>query len=123
MMDNIVIGAPGVQERCKIEAVWGIYFGHITAAQSKVAEDIRAEGVKFSAGFQSGENGAGGSVLSNDVRIFSKIVFEISGRVVAAGGDDGVKILELLYYRDPVGEARFCLYYFFDQELREHGVL
>ena len=74
-----------------------VELGDVAAAEAVVGEDVLAQLIDLLFAFVAVEDGDAAAVASDDVGVLGEVLLEITGGVVAAGGDDGVYFFEALY--------------------------
>ena len=107
-MNDVLVFENGVEKSLE-----GIPFGdkkfrNVAASQAKIPEDVFAQSHQLFPGFFTVQNGNRIPVFTDNARLVLEIIFEITRRIVASGGDYGIEIFQFSFHEsDVVGQFRF----------------
>lgn len=112
---EVIVFPERLEKMQEIIVVRHIELGYVAAPEAKILINVVGKRFEFGHRLFARQQCDGGAVSPDDVRILCKVIFEVSGRVVAAGGNIGIAAIK------PVGKSEVlpCVWIDVDQVLQE----
>src|SRR6476620_7867194 len=101
-MDDILVRKNRLEERIENIAFRDKKFRDIATAQAEIPENIFTQMRQLLLRFIAIQNRDRIAALADNGRLVLKIIFKITRRIVASGGDDGVEIFEFAVHESDV---------------------